>query len=125
MISKCTLIEPFYCKEDDTVVEVAKKLRGSTIRQIFVVDGKNYPIGLISTTDINNRVVAEGKDPKKIKAKEIMSKTVDVFKKDEEIAKVYKEMRDHKRLMSAIIDEKKKFIGMLTIGEALNCLAQK
>ena len=82
MISKCTLIEPFYCKEDDSVVEVAKKLRGTTIRQIFVVDEKTYPVGLISTTDINNRVVAEGKDPKKMKAKEIMSKTIDIFKKE-------------------------------------------
>lgn len=125
MISKCTLIEPFYCKEDDAVVEVAKKLRGSTIRQIFVVNEKNYPVGLISTTDINNRVVAEGKDPKKMKAKEIMSKTIDIFKKDEEVTTVYKEMRDHRRLMCAIVDEKKKFIGMLTLGEALNCLAQK
>ncbi|MFC1801767.1 CBS domain-containing protein, partial [Nanoarchaeota archaeon] len=74
--------------------------------------------------DINNRVVAEGKDPKELKAQDIMSKPIEVFQKDEDITKVYKNMRDNKRIMCAVVDENKKFIGMITIGEALNCLAQ-
>ena len=97
-LKNCTLIEPFFCNEGDTVIEVAKKLRTSTLRQLFVVEN-NQPVGVISTTDINNRVVAEGKDPHNLQAKDIMSKPIELFQITDNVIEVYKKMKEKKRLI--------------------------
>lgn len=121
MLKECVLIEPFKCDEDDSIVAVAKKLRSSKIRHIFVVDSKDYPIGIISTTDINNRAVAEGKDPNKVAAKDIMSKPIEVYDIEEEALKVYRSMAKNKRLLCAVT-KNKKFVGMLSIDALLHCI---
>jgi CBS domain-containing protein len=38
--------------ENATVAEAAKKLLESHIHRLLVVDGKNVPLGILSTTDI-------------------------------------------------------------------------
>lgn len=58
---------------EDSSVDVAKKLHEFQERRIFVVDKKRSPSGIISVVDINDRVVAKGKNPKTTKAKDIMS----------------------------------------------------
>ena len=76
---------------DDSAVSVAKKLCDFQERRIFVVNEKKSPAGIISIVDINDRVVARGKDPKKTKAKDIMtypiSLIVDVNDSSEEVLK--------------------------------------
>jgi CBS domain-containing protein len=58
---------------NDTAVFVAKKLHEFQERRIFVVDKNKSPVGIVSVLDINDRVVAKGKNPKITKAKDIMS----------------------------------------------------
>jgi hypothetical protein len=97
-VKDCVLIEAFKCNEEDSVVDVAKKLREYTLRHIFVVNKEDYPVGLISVTDINNRVVAEGKNPNELKAKDIMTKPVDVIDENDDINAVYKSMLEKNRV---------------------------
>mgnify|MGYP001599062746 FL=1 len=75
-VKNCTLIKSLSCKESLNVVEVARILRDNKQRRIIVVDENDLPIGIISTTDINNGVVAENKDASKLKAKEIMTSPI-------------------------------------------------
>jgi CBS domain-containing protein len=72
-VKSCRLLKPVSVYEDESAIEVAKKLHDFQERRIFVVNRKKMPIGVISLVDINDRLVARGKDPKKTKAKEIMS----------------------------------------------------
>jgi len=72
-IKQIRLLPVLTVKMKDSVVEVAKKLHNFQERRIFVVDNKESPAGIISVVDINDRLVAEGKDPKKTTAQEIMS----------------------------------------------------
>jgi signal-transduction protein with cAMP-binding, CBS, and nucleotidyltransferase domain len=58
---------------EDSTVDVAKKLHDFQERRIFVIDKKKYPVGIISIVDVNDKLVAKGKNPKTTKAKEIMS----------------------------------------------------
>lgn len=120
-IKDCVLIEAFKCNENDSVIEVAKKLREITLRHIFVVDDNDYPVGIISIVDINNRVVAEGEDPKKLKAKDIMSKPIEVLDIEDELEKWYDEMIKKNHVMSPVIKDNK-MIGIVTIHQILKNL---
>jgi len=112
------LLEPFKCNPDDSCVEVARKLRDSMQRHIYVVNEEDWPIGIISTTDINNKIVAEGKDPNEVKAREIMSEPIDVYDVSEDEVRVYKEMISKKRLTCAVV-ENKRFVGILTLNRLI------
>lgn len=118
LVKDCALIEPFICNEDEHMLDVAKKLRSTTLRHIFVVDKNNYPTGIISVIDVNNRLVAEGKDPRKTTAKEIMSKPVDVVKAEDDLNKVCDSMVQKQRVMNAVVKDNRMF-GILTLHQAM------
>ncbi len=123
-IKDCVLIEPFTCKENEGIIEVAKKLRKISLRHIFVVDNEDYPTGIISVMDINNRIVAEGKNPKDLKAKDIMSKPIEAYNFNESVEDAYKKMIDKQRVMGAVIRDKK-MNGIVTIHQLLKKLENK
>lgn len=73
IVKDCQLMQPVVVSTDESIVEVAKKLHHFQERRVFVIDKKKSPVGIISIVDINDRVVAKGRDLKKTKAKDIMS----------------------------------------------------
>ena len=115
------LIEPSSCRKNDTAVEVASKLKGSMQRHIYVVDESNYPVGIISTTDINNRIVAEGKDPRRLDACDIMSSPIEVYDIEHDPIEMYKDMMSNKRLTCAVI-EGDKFKGIITLNRLVTAI---
>ncbi len=120
-IKDCTLIGAFKCSEDESVVDVAKKLRSINLRHIFVVDKNDFPVGIISVIDMNNRVVALGKDPKELKAKDIMSEPIEVYDLQDDVQAVYDKMIEKMRVMCAVTKDKK-MIGIITIHQLLKRL---
>jgi len=119
MLNQIKLMPVFKCRQEESIVDIAKKLKESIQRHIFVVDEDDYPIGIISTTDMNNRVVAQGKDPNKLKAKDIMTKGIEVYDIDEDEIKVFNEMKQNRR-MAVVVIKNKKFEGILSFNALLN-----
>jgi len=118
MIKECTMIEPLQCDENDSVVNVAKALREHVIRHIYVVNAKHYPVGVISITDVNNRVVAEGKNPNTLQAKDIMTKDIQVYQETDDEREVYKTCVRNKTATCPIV-RGNKLVGVVTIHELL------
>ena len=117
-IRQCTLIEPFTCKQTDSVVAIAKKLREISLHHIFVIDEAGYPQGIISMTDVNNRVVAEGKDANKMQAKDIMTAPIDVADIDDDIEQWHATMTEKNHVMEAVV-ENGKMKGIVTIHQII------
>lgn len=92
MIDKNKLSDAVVCKADDSVLEVSRIMRDTQNRHIIVVDEKLKPVGLISAFDINNRVVAEEKEPSVLKAKDIMTNPIDSVELNEGYEKAYEKM---------------------------------
>jgi CBS domain-containing protein len=113
-LNECTQIEPFHCDETTPVVEVAKLLRGVTLRHIFVTkDGE--PTGIISVMDINNRLVAEGKSYEGVTAKDIMTSPITSFSQGADCDDVQKEMLANGWAMSPVVDDNNKMVGIIGI----------
>ena len=122
MLKDCTLIEPLYCQETESVMDVAKKLREHVIRHIFIVDTSKKPVGVISITDMNNRVVAEGKDAKTLKAHDIMTKPVVAFEETSDEKTAYESCVKQK-VATCPVTRQGQIIGMVTIHELLRKIA--
>ncbi len=120
-IKDCFLIEAFKCSENESVIDVAKKLKYISLRHIFVVDDKDYPVGIISLIDINNRIVAQGLSPKNLKAKDIMSKPIEVADVEDEVNDFYKRLISKNYVMSPVTKDKK-MAGIITIHQLIKKL---
>jgi CBS domain-containing protein len=109
------------CVVNDSIIEIAKKLRDGKERYVVVLD-KNLIAGLISTTDISNKVVAENKVLSKIVAKDVMTKDPLCFEKNKDVLGAYLEMIK-RNAFSCPITNKGKLEGMVELKSIVNYLA--
>jgi len=121
-IKSCKLLKAVTVNENDSAVEVAKKLHAFQERRIIVVNKKNVPIGIISVLDINDRVVAKGKDIKKTKAKDIMSYPINLIVNINDSAEeVAKKMIARDNYYCPVV-EKGILKGLVNYANIINCL---
>jgi len=52
---------------------IAEQMKAQQKGAVVIVDGKNSPLGIITERDVVRRVVAEGGDPSKVTALDVMS----------------------------------------------------
>ncbi len=95
MIGKHLLNDVVFCNENDSILEVSRILRDTKSRHLIIIDSHKKPLGIISTVDINNRVIAEAKDPAKTLAKQIMSKPIQTIEVSSTCEEAYKKMIEH------------------------------
>jgi len=96
---------------DKTVQEAAKIMVKNRVGSIIVVK-KNNPIGIITETDINKKIVAPGRDPKKIKAEQIMSSPMVFSSPNDDVLTTVEKMKKYKIKRIPVVD-KGKIVGIV------------
>lgn len=99
-------------EEDATVQEVAKKMTSHRVGSIIVTK-KDKPIGIITETDMNKRVVAVAGNPKKMKAKDIMSSPIVFVSPNSDISEVVHKMKKY-RIRRFPVVSNGKIVGIVT-----------
>ena len=100
------------CSPSDTVKKVAKCMRKNKVGSSIIMS-KKKPIGIVTESDILEKVVAEGKDANKVRVEEIMSTpliTIDPYVTIEDAMKI---MSKHNIRRLPVVD-KGKLIGIVT-----------
>ncbi len=124
LVKNCTLIKPLCCNEDDSVVKAAKILRKNKQRRLIVINKEKEPVGIISTTDLSNRVVAENRLPETLKAKDIMTAPIYlVCDIKDSLDMLYEKMLKHKSFFVPVTKNKKLF-GIITYGEIIKRIGE-
>ncbi|MBU0957520.1 MAG: CBS domain-containing protein [Nanoarchaeota archaeon] len=121
-LKQLELKKAIFCEKNNDIVSVAKKLKKEKQRHIIVVDSKK-PIGLISTTDINNRLVAENKDPKKTKAIDIMTSPILIKDIEDSVVETYTDLVKS-NTYSCPVTEKGNLKGTIELRDIINHLAK-
>jgi CBS domain-containing protein len=115
--------EVYSIGEETSVMEAAKYLREKQVRSVGVLDGSGKLIGVVSHSDISDKVAAENRCPAWMKASEIMTR---------ELITVTPEMTFDECLVAMerggvyhllILDEAKRYRGMLSVSDLLKVLA--
>lgn len=112
MTKKLVKVDP-----DDSVMDVAKKMYEKDIGSMLVCQNKKL-IGLITSEDLVKRVIVPGKDSKKLKAKDVMSKNLITTNSDEDLAEAIRLMIDKSVQRLPVVDGNK-LVGILTDGDIL------
>lgn len=95
--------------------KVAKQMMDHNVGLIPIIDNKDTMkvIGVVSDRDIALRCVAEGKNPRDMKAEDVMSKPVVVVSQDDDLQNVARMMEQHKVRRIPVVDDEGKVCGIV------------
>ena len=99
-------------EHSESVQKISQKMVKQRVGSIIITK-KNKPIGIVTETDINKRIVAEAKDPKKLKAFDIMSSPIVHVSPEDDISDVVYKMKKFKIRRFPVV-KSGKIVGILT-----------
>jgi L-aspartate semialdehyde sulfurtransferase len=113
----------YFITEETSVMQAAQYLREKQVRSVGVVDGAGKLTGVISQSDISDKVAAENKDPESMKASEIMSRNLLTVTPEMSFEDSLRAMEQNGVYHLLILDEENRFQGMLSVSDLLKVMA--
>jgi CBS domain-containing protein len=104
LLAECMKKDVKTCPGGMTVAEAAKQMASHNVGSLVVVEDKR-PVGIFTERDLLNRVVAQGKDPNKVKVTDVMTKDVFTVQADEYIGNVYHKLAERGIRHAPVVDK--------------------
>jgi CBS domain-containing protein len=115
--------EIFSVREETTVHETARYLRDRRVRSVGVLDAAGRLVGVVSQSDISDKVAAENKCPAWMRVSEIMSRDLVVVRPEISLDECLRLMEKHDIFHLLIVGESGDFLGMLSVADLLQVIA--
>lgn len=101
---------------DTSIREIAQEMKSLDVGFIPICENDRL-VGTVTDRDIVIRAVAEGVDVNTSRAREIMSREVIYAFEDDDVKTVAEKMRDKDVRRILILDEAKRLVGVVSIGD--------
>jgi CBS domain-containing protein len=115
--------EVYSILEDKSVLEAAQYLRDKGVRSAGVVNREGQLVGVVSQSDISDKVAAENKCPAWLKVSEIMSRNLLTVTPEVTFDESLQLMDQNGVYHLLIVDQAGNFRGMLSVSDLLRVMA--
>lgn len=115
--------EVFSIAEATTVHAAARYLREKQVRAVAVRNGHGKVVGVVSQSDISDKVAAENRFPEQIRASEIMSTRLVSVSPQESIERCFELMEQHGIYHLLVMAEDGVYRGMISVQDLLKIMA--
>jgi len=115
--------EVFSIRDSATVHEAAQALRERQVRSMGVLDAGGSLVGVVSQSDISDKVAAENKCPAWMRVTEIMTIGLVTVTPDQPIDECLRLMEQHGIYHLVVADIGGRFRGMLSVSDLLKVIA--
>jgi predicted transcriptional regulator len=115
--------EVFSIPEETSVHQGAQYLREKQVRAVGVLNSDGRLIGVVSQSDISDKVAAENRCPAWMKVGEIMSRELITVSLDMTIENCLELMDRHGVYHLLVMDGRDRFRGMVSVSDLLRVLA--
>ncbi len=115
--------EVYSINDETTVHDAARYLRDRGVRAVGVRDKKGNLVGVISQSDISDKVAAENKCPAWMRVSEIMSTNLIVVPPDASLDECLRLMEKHGIYHLLVVDKKAGYRGMISVQDLLRVIA--
>jgi predicted transcriptional regulator len=115
--------EIFSVSQDNSILEAAQYLRERQVRAAGVLSLSGELVGVISQSDISDKVAAENKCPAWIKVSEVMSRNLITVTPEMTFDACLQLMEQHNLYHLLIVDERHSYRGMLSVSDFLRVMA--
>lgn len=106
------------------VTTLAKKMLNLDVGAIPVGENDRL-IGMVTDRDIALRALANGKDPSKLTAKDVMTKGIIWCRDSDDVNEAARTMESKKVRRLPVIDENKRMVGILSLGDISHAASQR
>jgi len=108
---------------ETTVHDAARYLRERKVRAVGVLDASGKLVGVISQSDISDKVAAENKCPAWMRVSEIMTTDLVTVSLEISFEDCLRLMEKHGIYHLLVVDEKGAYRGMLSVSDLLQLIA--
>src|SRR2546421_3442017 len=115
--------EIYSISDTTTVHEAARYLRDKGVRAVGVLDAVGRLVGVVSQSDISDKVAAENKCPAWMRVSEIMSTALVTVSPDRSVADCLRLMEQHGFYHLLVVDGDGGYRGMLSVTDVLKIIA--
>ncbi len=115
--------EVFSITNDATVHDAARYLREKQVRAAGVRNGQGRLVGVVSQSDISDKVTAENKCPAWMRVSEIMSTELIAVPPDTPLDECLRLMEKHSIYHLLVVDDKTGYRGMISVQDLLKVIA--
>ena len=115
--------EVYSVSEETSVHLVAQYLREKQVRSVGVVNGSGKLTGVISQSDVSDKVAAENKCPAWMKASDIMTRELVTVTAERTLDECLLLMEQNSIFHLIVLSDKEEFRGMLSISDILRVVA--
>src|SRR5467141_3512781 len=113
----------FSITEETSVHQAAQYLREKQVRAVGVVSVEGKLSGVISQSDVSDKVAAENKCPAWMKASDIMTRELVTVTREMTLDDCLRLMEQNSIYHLIVLGEKQEFLGMLSISDILRGMA--
>ena len=106
-----------------TVHEAARYLREHQVRAVGVLDAAGKLVGVVSQSDISDKVAAENKCPAWMRVSEIMTTRLVTVSPEMPVEECLRRMEKHGIYHLLVVDERDNFRGMISVTDLLQLIA--
>ena len=96
--------------------EAAEKMRDGDFGMLPIAENDRL-IGMLTDRDIVIRAVAEGKDPRQVQVRDIMSKSVLYCFEDQTLEEVAQNLGENQIRRLPVLSREKRLVGILSLGD--------
>lgn len=102
-----------------TALDAAKYMTDMNVGSVIITDEKDKPVGIITDRDITTKVIANEKDPKSVKLKDIMNSPVITIGVEKDIVDATKLMGEYWVRRLPVVDQAGKVVGVISLDDIL------
>jgi malate dehydrogenase (oxaloacetate-decarboxylating) len=118
------MVETVFTVTGEAVVAEAAALMAEKRVSCLPISMGQGAVGVVTEKDIIQKVVASGKDPRRVRVKEIMSTPLILAPSTITIKEAAEKMLSHQIRRLVITDEKGKLVGLATMTDIIRWIAQ-
>ena len=118
------MVETVFTVTGEAVVAEAAALMAEKRVSCLPISMGQGAVGVVTEKDIIQKVVASGKDPRRVRVKEIMSTPLILAPSSITIKEAAEKMLSHQIRRLVITDEKGKLVGLATMTDIIRWIAQ-
>jgi CBS domain-containing protein len=115
--------EVYSVSEDATVYDAARYLRERQVRSVGVLDRHGKLAGVVSQSDISNKVAAENKCPAWMRVSEVMTTTLVSVPPGTQLDECVRLMEKHGIYHLLVVEENGTYRGMISAQDLLRVIA--
>lgn len=117
-MKKCNEVmtkNPVCCLPDDTVSKVAQLMKSKDIGPVPIVESEQTKklLGIVTDRDLALKIVADGRDPKTTKAKEVMTRQVVTCHAEDDLQTALDSMSGRKLRRIPVVDNNNEIVGII------------